>query len=410
MDDTAPQLPDPAPHDADQPAIIAALVLGLGGFAALLIAAALVLVLSLFGGETLPGQIGTTATALVTIALFGLGLAWPAWQRWRGGDPVRIQVRGWWVAAILLTIPALLCGGLAGLSSLSTRIVLPIAHPLAVVLPGLAVIALALAGEPGPSRLRSWVHLIGGAWGAVFIAIIIEVILGAVLLVGLIVLATIQPDWFGPLPALFEQIVAADGAIDIEPLITDAFLVELLTAPGVIAGLWLVVGLIAPLVEELFKPLGYWVLRFRGRPFDARTAFIGGVLGGLGYGLTESLLNINTAAGLWVMVVVLRYGTFAMHSFTSGLVALGAHTALTHKRPLRAVRNYLLAVALHSAWNTMAVVIAVGSVFLLDNSENVAAMFSGSLLVLLLVVGLLVLALGCFAGIFFVSRRVSATT
>jgi hypothetical protein len=88
-------------------------------------------------------------------------------------------------------------------------------------------------------------------------------------------------------------------------------------------------------------------------------AFMGGVLGGVGFGVVESLLNLSTRQDTWWPLIVARTGTLIMHALTTGLVGWGWGQLVATRRPWRLLLAYLSAVVIHGLWNAGAIGLAL---------------------------------------------------
>jgi RsiW-degrading membrane proteinase PrsW (M82 family) len=120
-------------------------------------------------------------------------------------------------------------------------------------------------------------------------------------------------------------------------------------------------ALIVPLLEELFKPIGVWLL-VRRKPSPAQ-GFAAGLLSGAGYALFENFSLGASAGEDWAMVVVARIGTSLIHIVTTGLVGWALSLAWTEKRYLRLALSYLAAVSIHALWNGTVIITAVVELF-----------------------------------------------
>jgi hypothetical protein len=132
-------------------------------------------------------------------------------------------------------------------------------------------------------------------------------------------------------------------------------LFSLIFTPAGLAGAFLLLVVVSPLVEELLKPIG--VLLISRRPGQAE-AFLWGLAGASGFAMTEGLLNSAVDLDAWLPVVLMRVGTSLMHCLAGGLVGLGWYFLRTARRPWWAVGSYLAAVTLHGAWNALTLGIA----------------------------------------------------
>ena len=140
--------------------------------------------------------------------------------------------------------------------------------------------------------------------------------------------------------------------------VTDVNMSELVADPGFVVGVFVAVCLIAPLMEEVFKALGLWLLR--GAIRSHGDGLLLGLAAGLGFGFVESAGNTLQGVGSWLALALvwMRLATMLMHSVTTGLIGAGyARARLTGDR--RAIVSGLLrAVSVHGGWNVLGVVVA----------------------------------------------------
>jgi RsiW-degrading membrane proteinase PrsW (M82 family) len=140
----------------------------------------------------------------------------------------------------------------------------------------------------------------------------------------------------------------------VDPASSEAIelLLPLLTRPGtVITGLFYFAVLV-PLVEEIFKPLGVWMLA--GKLNTSSQGFVFGALSGAGYALLETI-NVSGQVGEWGSLLFTRIGTGLLHVTTSAIMGAAIVMAWRERRYLRLLGTYLLAVLLHGLWNAAAV-------------------------------------------------------
>ena len=132
-------------------------------------------------------------------------------------------------------------------------------------------------------------------------------------------------------------------------------MVELARNPVIAFALFLMIGVLAPLVEELFKPMALWFLLKRPLK-EHRRVFVGSYQRRR-FALLESA-GLVSQIGLdtWVQAVVLRAGTGLLHIGLSGLVGYGLVSCWNQKRYGRAFLYLFGAAGLHGAWNSLALV------------------------------------------------------
>jgi hypothetical protein len=118
------------------------------------------------------------------------------------------------------------------------------------------------------------------------------------------------------------------------------------------------IAVIAPLVEELVKPLPLLPLLKR---LDAqRDAFLLGALIGAGFAAVEDLLYAAMFGSSWGGVLAIRLLGAAVHPFGAGLMAVAWWHVLRREPGAGRlwIRNYGLAVGAHALWNGTCVVAA----------------------------------------------------
>lgn len=203
---------------------------------------------------------------------------------------------------------------------------------LAGILPALTFVALGVRRVHFP-RLAPWptswrrftLALVSGSTLAILLALIFEFVLSlsASRLLGVSGLSLDNPD---------------------QPLPSD---------PRTIIFMFLLVSVIAPLVEETVKPLA--VVIMMGRIRSAAEAFVLGLGAGVGFDLIETSGYISQGYRDWLDVALQRSTAGLLHGFGAAMVALGWYY-LTHKDSAR--RRFLLgfgciayAVLQHAIWN-----------------------------------------------------------
>jgi hypothetical protein len=103
-----------------------------------------------------------------------------------------------------------------------------------------------------------------------------------------------------------------------------------------------------PLIEEVFKPVGVWLLI--GRRWRPAAGFAAGALSGAGYALFESLA-LSSRGIEWATLATARMGTGVIHIFTAALTGWGLVMAWERRRFVTLGLAYLAAVLIHGLWN-----------------------------------------------------------
>jgi hypothetical protein len=158
-----------------------------------------------------------------------------------------------------------------------------------------------------------------------------------------------QPDLVDKILSLSEQFskqtLTQDEALEI--------LGPLLQQPAVILAVLAFAALVVPMIEEVFKPVGAWLLV--GRRMTPAEGFAAGALSGAGYALFESLM-LSGGGESWMWIVLGRAGTAVLHITTSSLMGWALVQAWTHARIFRLGLVYVAAVLVHGTWNAVVIV------------------------------------------------------
>jgi RsiW-degrading membrane proteinase PrsW (M82 family) len=119
--------------------------------------------------------------------------------------------------------------------------------------------------------------------------------------------------------------------------------------------LFLLVSVIAPVVEETVKPLA--VVLLIGRVRSAAEAFILGMAGGIGFDLVETSGYMGMGYKDWLSVAIQRTSAGLLHGLGAAMMALGWYY-LTHPNSLKNRRRVLIALSCwgyailqHAIWN-----------------------------------------------------------
>jgi RsiW-degrading membrane proteinase PrsW (M82 family) len=240
-----------------------------------------------------------------------------------------------------------------GLGLRSVRLCAPVGFPpvfvAAVLLPPLAAVAWMVDRRPGEiTWRRAAVAFAAGATVSVGLAIVLEVLLPGVVLALVWDLADLVLPALG---GLIDALVGGDVA-------------DALTSPGFFFAM-IHLAVVAPLVEELVKPLV--TLPLLKRLAQPRDALLMGAIAGAGFAVLEDALYAGFGLRIWAGILLVRAMGAAIHSLGAGLTAWGWH-GLLHRRP-GAVRRWLtrygLAVGVHALWNggSLLVLTLVGANF-----------------------------------------------
>jgi len=232
---------------------------------------------------------------------------------------------------------------------------------ISISLPLVLLVWIGLGGIPMGSRNRFWGSLGIGMTVGPFLATLLEFFVYVGIIVILIFILVLNPNWLVTLQQLYSQI---RGLTDIDS--TMKILAPYLINPFVLISLFLILGVFTPLIEETLKPVVVWLMA--GRLQGPSQGFALGVISGAGFALVESLLASSTPGLGWGQLLAARAGGGLMHIFASGLMGWGIASAW-HGKPLRLLGTYVLSVMVHGLWNCAAIIIELGSLqpYLINN-------------------------------------------
>ena len=130
--------------------------------------------------------------------------------------------------------------------------------------------------------------------------------------------------------------------------------------PNLTGWLLLAVAGITPLLEELFKTLGVWLLKVRN-PSPAESFWVGLLCGGA-FALFEGLLSMGSSLQLgetgyleWAGLIIGRFGGSLLHILTGGIIGLAIGKFWQHHKLGSLLLAYITAWLLHASWNTLTI-------------------------------------------------------
>jgi len=303
----------------------------------------------------------------------------PAWDTQAVMRRLRLQ---WW----LLALPVVVI--LGNFLSQHPRIAwfgLPILHPFAIGIPTVWLLFIAIRGLPLGSSQRMWSVFGNGLTLGPLLIFILESLVGFSFLIVLIVYLFTQPglsDKIMQLSPLLEQANAPEKLLEeLKPI---------LLQPGVMFGVFLFMAVAVPLIEELLKPIGVWLLF--GRKLTPAAGFAAGALSGAGYALIESLALSSNGAE-WSSLVLARTGTSAVHILTAGLTGWALSIAWQKRRIFQLLLAYLCAVLIHGLWNGLTLMYSFNLLAALPGSSWIGQLVRA--VGMSAPLALVILALGC---------------
>lgn len=226
----------------------------------------------------------------------------------------------------------------------------------AVIIPVWWLIEFSRKGLPRSTKLLEWGTLTTGLTITPIVIIIIEITLVLITSIVVIIALGLRPDLSNQLLSLLGKMSLNRGGIgNIEKI-----LYELMKQPFISTAVILTVGLFAPLVEEIIKPMAIWFLL--NRPLEEHEGFSLGLISGGTFSLLESAgMVIQMDIQHWLIAIILRAATGVLHIGLSGLVGYGLARSWNQKQYGRGILYIISAAILHSAWNSLALLSGLSS-------------------------------------------------
>ena len=336
-------------------------ILNLWGFALTL---AMVGIISLFEGAGIDMPTNTTLVMTMAAGAFVAGIlllpsaGYALLRLSKRSTPTNFHLRRTRYL-FLLVPPLLLLGYWISQNPGISWAILPPVHIAVTVLTILWLLGLGMRELSPGSPQRGWGVFNVGLIASPIFSFIVEII---ILFGGSIaIFMVLFQD-----PVLLEEVTHLLDQISIEAQPPEAilqFLEPYLQKPVTIILALIFASVLVPLVEELFKSLGVWLIA--GRKITPSQGFTAGMLNGAGFALFENFVN-GGGGEAWSSIMVARIGTTVMHILTAGLTGWGIAQALNQRRYLRLVGAYLFAMGYHAIWNAAAIFLAASELTPLD--------------------------------------------
>ena len=286
--------------------------------------------------------------------LLGLGLVWAGWSGWQHLPAPTVYIRWGWAVCLLLI---LLLVGIAVLipEDWQQRPIFALLHLGLAAIPAFLLMTLIVlsAGRYRALTYRELIAAIGGGAASIAMALPIEIIGFAISLIAIVLVTLVLP---GGVNEINRMVAIAEQWRLMPPTNTEQ-IVEILASPVVLVLLFLMLVVIAPVVEEVGKTLVMGALGLWHRP-SLTKAFIWGAACGLGFAIVESVTNGANGLGElwgWLGGMGARALAATMHMLTSGIVGLGWGFFWRKRRWVLPVA-YGIAILFHALWNFNAVV------------------------------------------------------
>ncbi len=380
------------------PTILLVIVSSAGLVISVLTAAFLALI-GLVGvlGGTQPNDVNTPLLTMAWVAALFAALAVPSIVysvfRLMNKPTPKLPISGsYWAAWVFLLLwPLILAiGNLISKNGILTWLLLPPLDLLAIGIPIWWIIEIAHHRLPSGSPQRGWGLVSTSLFVTVPLAMVVEILAYGFMLLIFALAVSSRPEWLAEVQLLAQRLQGAQN--NPQSLIQE--IRPLLQNPIVIYALFAALSGLAPLIEELVKPLAVWF--FVNRRLTAAEGFVAGAICGGSFALFESLLNLSGPAGdSWLTLVAGRAGTAMLHTATTALMGWALVSAWRYSAYLKLGLVYLLSVSLHGLWNGLNVVNGVSSLLSPAPTAlawiNRAAVFAPGGMVLLIALFLILL-------------------
>jgi hypothetical protein len=250
---------------------------------------------------------------------------------------------------LMLFWPVIMLAGYMLSQNETTAIFLPPITIISIAVPIWWLVEFSRKGLPRSTMLREWGTLSLGITFTPVLIILIELIVVALTIITVMIGLGFQEDFnFHFRSFLNNKTTYQSGISQLEQI-----LYGLMKFPIVSSGLFIVVGILAPLIEEFFKPVIIWFLV--NRPLKDYEGFSLGLISGGAFTLLESSgMVIQLNARDWLIAVLLRAATGVLHIGLSGFVGFGMTRNWNQKKYGKGVLFFLIAVLLHGCWNSLA--------------------------------------------------------
>ena len=310
-------------------------------------------------GDQLTMVTAAAAFLFLTVSL-GAALAWQSWRSMQGQESGPFRVKWLWLWGLLYVL-ALVLGQLILAADLLPVLLFPPLHVVVAILPPLILLMLVALGLRWPARWRDIVlQTSSGALLSAALAFTLEAVFVLGLLFVVFAAIAVQPGGTDLLELLAERLQDPSWLQD------PASQASLSRSPLIVAGIFFVLAVLVPIIEESVKTVGVGLMSYR-RPTISE-AFLWGVACGAGFALVENLFNTTGGLDVWAPMSLLRLGAALLHCFTGGLMGLAWYFSIGEGRWVRALALFFASVGIHAVWNALAAGMTLVSLTAQDGS------------------------------------------
>lgn len=220
-------------------------------------------------------------------------------------------------------------------------------------LPVWILVRIGLRGIHAGSPERRWGTIAVGMTVVPLLISLLEIMVISLIVLLIVIWVSINPGLMHQIESLGTRILYTKNPEAIFKILTP----YLFNPVVIIVGLAFL-SVCVPLIEEILKPLGVWLLP-KNR-VSLQLGFAMGVLGGAAYALVESLGVSPGATGLMNALSVARIGTDLLHITTAGLMGWALVRSWQDHKFVQLGLTYLTVVLLHGLWNALSMATATG--------------------------------------------------
>lgn len=300
-------------------------------------------------------------------------------------------------ASLFLAAVVIFIGYEIGANNSLNWFLLPVLTLPAVALPIFVLLGLGIRRLPLGTRWQFW-----GTFGiamtlAPLILIILEVLVLFVLVFLVVAVLMSQPDFASEMQHVLRQL----AVLGPDSKAAQNLLMPYFTHPAVIGIALFYFAVMAPMIEEIFKPLAVWFSA--SKISSPAQGFALGALSGSAYALIETL-GVSAQTADWASLLLSRIGTGTLHITTSALMGAAIVYGIRERRYLHLLGTYILAVSLHGFWNALAILYSFGGVAELTGKQNAFTKFETPLIITISILAVLLLVILLISN-----RRMRAT-
>jgi len=295
------------------------------------------------------------------LSLFNLASAYYSGKKLhKGVETIRTEKRFTWLNGIVGFLPILIIIGVLIFSVEVIRFyLLPILTALVIVVGVVWLIRIGSGDGWGahPQRDSGMISLMTGftIWFIMLLEMMTLVVIGIILLAGVIS----DPELLKELSSIVTLLQTQTDPTEMMQTLESIVSIPLLIGLG-----FLLVAVIMPIIEELFKTIGVWTLA--GRNLTLQEGWVAGLMSGAAFALVEGLfysvqMVSLTDPGSWVVAIIGRSGGSLLHTFCGGLIGWAFAKAWQDHKLWRVVGMYALVILIHGIWNGLALIPAVNT-------------------------------------------------